>query len=319
MDDVRVRRLRVSEPDIALALPDREMAHNSHNPYDVPPLQGLGPVQATLRVFVALQCWGYAAAHLQFKSRSALSRLLEKEFYIPAWDTVLVDHVAAIGLAVCGMICLLRPAWPVLLALSSAGTVFVISKVWLGEGGHPAIIVASHTAIMLSPLILACADFWPYPKKFSLGFWIAISAMMRFAVCVSFIGCGLQGLIESHRGGDLVRVATGAVEKFTRQHPTPETAKIALAIASAVQLGVGLALLLNRSRQAAGLAAIVGVFLAGCYSIGLGMAGYPRTLTHLVQGGLAAALCLFWTKATEEGELRYIPDLPASNSKGGGH
>jgi len=293
------------------------MAHNSHDPYDAPPLRGLGPVKATLRVFVALQCWGYAAAHLQFGVKSALARLLEKEFYLSATDTGMIDQMAAIGLAICGMICLLRPAWPVLLALSFGEAVFVLSKAWLGEGGHPAIIAARHAAIVLSPLILGCADFWPYPRKFSLGFWIAISAMMRVAVCVSFIGSGLQGLIESHHGGDLVRVATGAVEKFTRRTPSSEDAKTALAIASAIQLGVGLALLLNRSRQAAAFAALVGVFLAGCYSIGLGMAGYPRTLTHMVQGGIAAALCLFWVSATHEGEMSYVPDLPAVKGHGG--
>ena len=248
-----------------------------------------------------------------------MARLLEKEFYVDASQTGLVDQVAAMGLAICGMICLLRPAWPVLLAVSFGGTVFVLSKAWLGEGGYPAIIVARHAAIVLSPLILGCADFWPYPRKFSLGFWIAISAMMRVAVCVSFIGNGLEGLIESQQGGDLVRVAIGAVEKFTRRTPSPEDAKTALAIASAIQLGVGLALLLNRSRQAAALAAVVGIFLAGCYSIGLGMVGYPRTLTHMVEGGIAAALCLFWTSATQEGQLSYIPDLLAAKSKGGGH
>ncbi len=293
------------------------MAHNSHDPYDLPPLQGLGPVQGTLRVFVALQCWGYAAAHLQFGARSAMARLLEKEFFLSASETAMIDQMAAIGLALCGMICLLRPAWPVLLGLTFANSAFVVAKVWLGEGGHPAVIISSHTAMVLSPLILACADFWPFPRKFSLGFWIAISAMMRLAVCVSFVGCGLQGIIESHQGGDLIRVATGAFEKFTRHAPTPLQAKITLAIASAVQLSMGLALLMNRSRQAAGFAAVVGIFLAGCYSIGLGMAGYPRTLTHMVQGGIAAGLCLFWTNAIQEGEIRYVPDLPDAKSKSG--
>ncbi len=293
------------------------MAHNSHDPYDAPPLRGLGPVQATLRVFVALQCWGYAAAHLHFGARSALARVLETEFFLSAGDTAHVDQGAAIALAICGMMCLLRPAWPVLLGLFVGEVAFVASKVSLGEGGHPAIIVARHAAIVLSPLILGCADFWPGRRKFSLGFWIAISAMLQFAIIVSFIGNGLEGLIESHRGGDLVRVATGAVEKFTRQTPSPEDAKIALAIASAIQLGAGLALLLNRSRQAAGLAAVVGVLMAGCYSLGLGMAGYPRTLTHMIHGGLAAALCLFWSSATRHGELSYVPDLPAQKARGG--
>ena len=293
------------------------MAHNSDDPYDSPPLRGLGPVQATLRVFVALQCWGYAAAHLHFGAKSALARVLENEFYLSPGETARVDFGAALVLAICGMICLLRPAWPVLLGLCFGESLFVASKVFLGEGGHPAILVARHAAMILSPLILGCADFWPGRRKFSLGFWIAISAMLQFAIYVSFIGHGLEGLIESHQGGDLVRVATGAIEKFTRQTPSPEVAKTALAIASAIQLGVGLSLLLNRSREAAGLAAVVGVFLAGCYSLGLGMAGYPRTLTHLIHGGLAAALCLFWSRATRQGELSYVPDLPAPKGRGG--
>ncbi len=295
------------------------MAHNSHDPYDAPPLRGLGPVQATLRVFVALQCWGYAAAHLHFGAKSAFARLLEKEFFVSVGDTGLLDQVAAIGLALCGVMCLLRPAWPVLLGLCCGEAVFVASKIWLREGGQPAIIAARHAAIILSPLILACADFWPGRRKFSLGFWIAITAMMRFAICATFIGNGLEGIIESHHGGDMVRVATGAVQKFSRHTPSPAEAKTALAIASAIQLGVGLSLLLNRSRQAAACGALVGIFIAGCYSISLGMAGYPRTLTHLIEGGLAAALFLFWTRATREGQISYVPDLPKQHSGGGKH
>jgi hypothetical protein len=299
------------------ALPDRDMAHNSHDPYDAPPLRGLGPVQATLRVFVALQCWGYAAAHLHFGAKSAFARVLESEFYLSPGETAFVDQVAAIVLAICGMMCLLRPAWPVLLGLFFGDAVFVASKAWLGEGGHPAIIVARHAAIILSPLILGCADFWPNPRKFSLGFWIAIAGIMQFAIVVSFIGNGLEGLIESHQGGDLVRVATGTVEMFTRQTPSPEHARIALAMASAIQLGAGLSLLLNRSRQAAGVAAVVGVWMAGSYSLGLGMAGYPRMLTHMIHGGLAAALYLFWSSATRQGEISYVPDLPVQKARGG--
>ncbi len=298
-------------------LPDRDMAHNSHDPYDSPPLRGLGPVQATLRVFVALQCWGYSAAHLHFGAKSALARVLEAEFYVSAAETVLVDRGAAIALAVCGMMCLLRPAWPVLLGLFCGEALFVASKAFLSEGGHPAIIVSRHAAMVLSPLILGCADYWPGRRKFSLGFWIAIVWLMQFAIVVSFIGNGLEGLIESHQGGDLVRVASGTIEKFTRRTPSPADAKTALAIASAVQLGLGLALLLSRSRPAAGVAAVVGVVLAGCYSMGLGMTGYPRTLTHMVHGGLAAALCLFWIGATREGVLSYIPDLPSPKVHGG--
>ena len=56
-------------------------------------------MQGTLRVFVALQCWGYAAAHLHFGAKSAISRVLEKEFYLSAGDTALVDQGAAICLA----------------------------------------------------------------------------------------------------------------------------------------------------------------------------------------------------------------------------
>jgi hypothetical protein len=211
---------------------------------------------------------------------------------------------------------LLRPAWPVLLALCFGEAVFVASKAWLGEGGVPAITFARHTAIVLSPLILACADFWPGQRKFSLGFWIAIAALMRVALCVSFIGNGLEGMIESHHSGELIRVASGAMEKFTRHSTSPADARTALAIASALQLSAGIALLLSRSRNAAGFAALVGILWAASYSIGLGMAGYPRTLTHMVNGGIAVALCLFWSSAIREGQLSYVPDLPEA---GKGH
>ena len=284
------------------------MAHVSRNPYDSPPLRGLGPVQGTLRVFVALQCWGYAAAHLHFGAKSAMARMLEREFYLPVGDTQLLDLVAAVALALAGMSCLLRPAWPVLLGLFLGQVLFVGSKAWLSEESHPALILAQHAAMLFSPIILACADLWPSKQKFSLGFWIAIAALMKLAICASLIGLGLQAILDSHNQGELLRVASGTLRTLTGQSPDTATAQSALCILGAIQLGLGITLLLARSRPAASLAVLVGVLTAASFSLGLGLAGYPRTLTHLILAGMPAALGLFWMNAIQEGEFTYVPE-----------
>jgi hypothetical protein len=284
------------------------MAHVSRNPYDSPPLRGLGPVQGTLRVFVALQCWGYAAAHLHFGAKSAMARMLEREFYLPVGDTQLFDLVAAVALALAGMSCLLRPAWPVLLGLFLGQVLFVGSKAWLSEESHPALILMQHGSMLFSPVILACADLWPSKQKFSLGFWIAIAALMRLAICASLIGLGLQAILDSHNQGELLRVASGTLRTLTGQSPDTATAQSALCILAAIQLGLGITLLLARSRPAASLAVLVGVLTAASFSLGLGLAGYPRTLTHLILAGMPAALGLFWMNAIQEGEFSYVPE-----------
>jgi len=284
------------------------MAHVSRDPYDSPPLRGLGPVQGTLRVFVALQCWGYAAAHLHFGSKSAVARMLEQEFYLPVGDTQLFDLAAAIALSLTGMSCLLRPAWPVLFGLFLGQVLFVGSKAWLSEDSHPALILMQHGAMLFSPIILACADLWPSKQKFSLGFWIAIAALMRLAVCASLLGIGLQAIFDSHNSGELLKVASGTLRTLTGQSPDTPTTQSALCILGAFQIGLGITLLLSRSRPAASLAVVVGVLTAASFSLGLGLAGYPRTLTHLILAGMPAALGLFWMSAIEEGEFRYVPE-----------
>lgn len=295
----------------------RHMAHVSRDPYESPPLRGLGPVQGTLRVFVALQCWGYAAAHLHFGAKSAMARMLEREFFLPAGDTGFIDQGTAIALAIAGMSCLLRPAWPILFCLFVGQIVFVGSKAWLSEGGHPALVLMQHGTMLFSPIILACADLWPSRQKFSLGFWIAIAALMRLAICASLLGIGLQSILDSHNQGELLRVSTGTLRLVTGQTPTTESAQSALCIAGALQFGLGLTLLLARSRAAASLATLVGTLTAASYSLGLGMAGYPRTLTHLILAGMSAALGLFWMNAIQEGKYSYVPERSAGRS--GGH
>lgn len=286
------------------------MSRQGHDPYDAPPLRGLGPVQATLRVFVALQCWGYAAAHLHFGSHSAMARVLEREFFLPATDTRMLDLAAAVGLSIAGMTCLLRPAWPILLLVFAGQILFVGSKAWLADAGNAALILGEHAVMLLSPVILACADLWPSRQKFSLGFWIAIAALMRLCVCLSFLSCGIQSILDSHQHGELLRMAAGTMRLITGQSPTLEVAQSALCLLGAAQIGAGLCLLTARSRPAAGLAAVVGLIFAASFSLGLGMAGYPRTLTHLILAGMPAALGLFWINAIEEGEMRYVP-IPA--------
>lgn len=288
------------------------MASPHHDPYTAPPLRGLSFVRTTLRVFVALQCWGYAAAHLHFHSQSPLAVVLQKEFFITASETSLFDFCAALSLVMCGVSCLLRPAWPLLLAMTAGQMMFVAAKAWLGEGSHPAIIVANHACIMLSPFLLGCADFWPGHRKFSLGYWIAIAWLMRMAVCVALIGQGIDGIIQSQKADELVRVARGTIEKLTLEEPTQSQARMALAMVSAMQIAIGSSLAINRSRTSAGLAALLGVFVATCYSLGLDMVGYPRTLIHLIDGGMAAALGFYWVGAIQEGQPTYIPEGLAS-------
>ena len=106
----------------------------------------------------------------------------------------------------------------------------------------------------------------------------------------------------------------GTLRTLTGESPSEASVQSALCIAGACQFGLGLTLLFSRSRPAASLATIVGFLTAASYSLGLGLAGYPRTLTHLILAGLPAALGLFWMNAIQEGEFSYVPDRTALRS-----
>lgn len=294
---------------------EKDMAQPIHNPYDAPPLRGLGSVQGTLRVFVALQCWGFAAAHLHLGAQSAIARVLSTEFFLSSSDTATFDMIAAGLLTVGGVTCLIRPNWPVLSGLFFSQVLFVGAKIWLGEGGHPALVLMRNAIPIMAPVLLCFADFWPSPPKFSLGFWMAVATLARLAICAGFIGHGLDGLIQSQYGGDLVTASQGVLNQIAPGRFETREARVALEVIAAIQIGIGVALLCSRSRPAAALGAVLGLLVAGCYAMGLGMAGYPRALIHMAMGGLPAALWLFWVQATTEGELRYIPETQPMPSR----
>ncbi len=142
------------------------MAHVSRDPYDSPPLRGLGPVRERCACLSPCNV-GDTQLRICTSLQIGRARMLEREFYLPVGDTQLFDLAAAIALSLTGMSCLLRPAWPVLFGLFLGQVLFVGSKAWLSEESHHCTDPDAARSDAVLADHLACADLWPSKQKFS--------------------------------------------------------------------------------------------------------------------------------------------------------
>jgi hypothetical protein len=267
------------------------------SPYDDPVPRGFPVVVATLRIVVALQCWGAAAARLHAGEDFHLVEFLTTTAGLSqAWADTWLDR-AAWGLAACGLLSLVRPCWPVLLPVtawfafvSSTGT--LVTNQWVEP--------AEQAARFLTPLTLLLLDFWPPRLKFSLGRAVVAFFLLRLGAAATFIGHGLEALHQSRVGGSFVELITGSFQNVLQVAVTVDQAQSALGVIGGVDIGLGLGLLLVRSRSFALYMAFWGVLTAVSRALAYGPDAYHMVLIRAASGGAAFALFLYWLLAIRE-------------------
>lgn len=267
------------------------------SPYDDPVPRGFPVVLATLRIVVAVQCWGAAAAILDAREDFHLVGFLrEQAGFTEALIWTWLDR-AAWGLAACGALTLVRPCWPVLIPVSlwflgaTAVTTFE-SNHWLEP--------AEHAARYLTPPVLLLLDFWPPKLKFALGRATIVIFFLRLGAAGTFIGHGLEAIRQSRAGGSFVELITGSFQNVLHRTVTVDQAQAALGVIGGIDIGLGLGLLLTRSRFFALYMAGWGTLAAVSRVLAHGPEAYHMVLLRSANGGAAFALLLYWMLAIKE-------------------
>lgn len=274
------------------------------SPFDDPVPRGFRVVLATLRIAVTLGCWGTAMARLSRGDDFGLTPLLALQAgFTPATADALLDNIAR-GLAVCGLLTLVRPCWPVLLPVT-AWFVFVAAAgpLFTGEPFRP----ATHAARYLTPLALLLLDFWPPRTKFSIGRAMVALLLLRLGIIVTFAAEGVLAILQSRAGGPLAAQLATALERVVRWSAATEQAQTALGVVGGLYLGLALGLLLVRSRGISLLMTLCGAMGAMTYVIAGGADAWPQTLLHAVAPGAAFALFLYWWLAVKEQPAITVP------------
>jgi hypothetical protein len=275
------------------------------SPFDDPVPRGNNVVLATLRITIAVQCWGAAVEWLALGNDQGLFQALTKAGGLTDAAAESVLTRMAWGLLLAGGLTLFRPTWVVLIpVLAWFAFVAILGPLQETSRLQPAI----HAARYLGPMALLLLDFWPPRIKFSLGRAAVGLLFLRLGAVVTFAGEGLQALRQSREGGHLVELVSRTSENVLHITLTPNTAQLALGVVGGIELGLALALLLVRSRGLALLMTAVGLIVAASRVLALGPDHYPETLLRIGHAGLPFTLFLYWYLAVREQPPVTVPE-----------
>jgi hypothetical protein len=273
------------------------------SPYDDPVPRGWKFVQGTLRVAVCMQCAGQALLHLSAGKESGAARLLitmrdTAESTSGPW-TPFVGY----GLAIAALFTLLRPSWPVLLAVI----------LWFGAEAAAPVVNDGHIVELLAgvlrvamPLVLLLIDFWPPSLSFSIGRAKVALALLRISLVTSIAADGLLKLDAISGGGpwkDLVWEAATGVGQTVNEAQVAQV----LAVMLAADFGLAWTALTSRNRLSLGVTAGWLVALAAVWIAARGPSGYAEFLLHASAAGAPLAVLLFWFCAIKEQPPIIVP------------
>lgn len=273
------------------------------SPYDDPVPRGWKFVQGTLRVAVCMQCAGQALLHLSAGRESGAAGLLltlpdSAEASSAPW-TPFIGY----ALAIAALFTLLRPSWPVLLAVI----------VWFGAEASAPVVHDGHVLELLAgvlrvamPLSLLLVDFWPPSLSFSIGRAKVALALLRLALVTSVAADGLLKLAAIADGGawtELVRAAAEGVGLTI----TDAQVSQALAVMLAADFGLAWTALTSRNRLSLGVMAGWLVAVAAVWIAAHQPGSYSDFLLHASAAGAPLAVLLFWFCAVKEQPPIIVP------------
>ena len=274
------------------------------SPYDDPIPRGWKLVQGTLRVTVAMQCVGAAAARLQAHRESTAVQLLEAWQLLPAEQAGRADNLAGYALLLCGVLTLVRPCWPVLLPVTA----------WFGGlAAGPAALqqdpvgTVSQVVAVVTPLVLLLVEFWPPALSFSIGRAQASMLLLRLGIVTSLAGHALLLLMECGQPGEWGGQVRRSAERLLGSNLSAGTVVQVLAVGAAIDLGLAANLLAARVRPLVLLLTAWGAFLAAIPVAAQGPAEYYVCLSQAALAGAPLSLFCWWFCAIREQPPIVVP------------
>jgi hypothetical protein len=285
---------------------------HSPNPFEMPLPRGIRILQGSLRVIVAVQCWGWAAGRLDQQRSSPLSGLVERAYQLGPEALGRLDDAVACALILCGVVVLLRPMTPVLIPVILWQLLWVVGTVVPGIGESPAWEPARQAAGIMAPLALMLIDFWPPRIKPSMTLTRCAMFLLRQGTFVTFAAYGIVTLQQALHGGSDLELLRQSVHKLTQRELVEELARPMLAGIGAVNIALALCLVSSRNRAIALLMTVWGLAAAFSHTVADGRHGYDVTMTLFANGGAPLTLFLYWTFTLQERPPALLPEREGS-------
>jgi hypothetical protein len=274
------------------------------SPYDDPVPRGWKFVQGTLRVAVAVQCAGAAIAEWKATVDTPVLRLLRSGYEFPEEWVAQFGTLTAYGLGIAALLTLMRPNWPLLLAVTLW---FAASAAAPSIDGAGLLVALEQVIRVATPLVLLLVDFWPPPLSFSIGRATVALGLLRLGIIVSLsaqAGLLWQECADPAAVGDLLRKCAQAL---TGELPPDGLVVQLLAAALGVNAALGFSLLVSRSRPTALLLAAWQVGLGTLPLIAIGPDAADECLLRASTAGAPLALGLYWISAIKEQPSIIVP------------
>ncbi len=271
--------------------------------------RGLTWIKTTLRVTVAIQCFGAAAQWLSAGTASPIAEFFISDMGWREAQAVQFDDGVAYGLIVCGVLTALRPLWPVLLPVTLWFTATSLSSI-IHEIDLKSVLVPVEEAIRsLAPLGLLVLDFWPPRIKSHLGRTVITMWLLRLGLAITFIGLGLVAIMQSLTSGSLLQVVRSIAEYGGITELSDQSVRLILAITGGLELALGFNVLASRSKPLLAMMSVWGFASAALPMISFGFAAFPESLVRIAEGGVPVVLLLYFSLSVKE----FPPEVVAEN------
>lgn len=283
---------------------------NPDNPFETPIPKGMRLVQGTLRVLVAIECFGLAAGRLHLNRTTPFTEFLAPGYGWGPEQIARVETNAAYGLIVAGILTLFRPSWAFLVPVVVWVAGIAATSALAGESFLSKIEAVEHCVRVMCPLALLLIDFWPPKVRPTLAFCLSSIGLLRLASVVTFTAHGIAALyqFQNPNAGQLTEIVTLSLQNLFQYDVTAINAQRALAGIGAIEVAMATALMSSRNRGVAMGMFLWGLSVAMSYTLAYGSEGYDQTLIRIGMGGAPLCVLLFWLKAVQEQQPLILPE-----------
>ncbi len=270
--------------------------------------RGLVWIKTTLRVTVAIQCFGAAAQWLSEGIASPVAQFLIHDVEMPEVQATQLDEGVAYGLLACGVLTVMRPSWVTLLPVSIWFSAVSLAAI-IHDIDVRAVLVPVEQAIRtFAPLGLLVIDFWPPRIKSHLGRTVMTMWLLRLGIALTFAGLGLVAILQGLQSGPLLGVVQSVAHAISGAELPEEMARFTLAVIGGIELALAFNVLASRSRPMLALTAVWGFASAAVRMVDLGLAGFPESLVRIGEGGVPVVLLLYFSLSVKEFPTEIIPE-----------
>ena len=257
-------------------------------------------MQGTLRVTVAVQCWGAAGLRLLHPGWSPLAQMKTVAAEAEIGHYAALDYGTAAFLVAAGLLSLTRPMWPVLLPVVGLFAADAVAPIGADDNWllYPA--AAARAASIVAPLALALLDWFPPKARFSLARFLIAIAGIRYATAATFAAWGLIAIAESRHPGTLSSALTAIPSEFGQTSLSPDAAGWAMALVGAIHWAFAMNVVSTRSRMVVAMLAGWALLCAALPIYAVGARGLLDAAVRAAEVGAPLVLVLYWTRAIEE-------------------